>query len=133
MEYILDNLKKEKDMARGNLFGLMVNNLMAIGKKERKMGLEFGNRQKVIIMKGNGNKIGRVEEDIIFMLEDQNIEEISKNFSNMEKVSRNFPMEIVTLENILAENHMVMENMFGRMEIFMRDNFLKDQDKEEDY
>jgi hypothetical protein len=133
MEYILDNLKKEKDMARGNLFGLMVNNLMAIGKKERKMGLEFGNRQKVIIMKGNGNKIGRVEEDITFMLEDQNIEEISKNFSNMEKVSRNFPMEIVTLENILAENHMVMENMFGRMEIFMRDNFLKDQDKEEDY
>lgn len=130
MEYILDNFKEEKDMVKVNLYGLTENNLMEIGLKERKMDLAFGNHQKVIIMKVNGNKIDRVEKVITFMLEDQNIEVNLNNFSNMEKDSRNFLMEIATLDNIHAESLTDMENMSGQMGIYIRDSFFKVRGKE---
>ena len=65
MGYLKENLWKEFERGMESSIGTMVKLFKVNGKAARKMDLVFGNHKKVIIMKGNGERIDSMEKEYI--------------------------------------------------------------------
>ena len=109
-DIIKDNLLmiKNKDLEVINRI-MEHNNIQDNGKMDKKMEMELGKIYKVINMLDNGLMEKYKDMEYTQLLKVKNMKGISLIFLNMEKLNKDFQMEIYSKEIILMENLKVLE------------------------
>lgn len=124
--FILVNLHMGRHMAMGFINGRMERNMMGSGKRESGMERECGRGWKGILILENGIRIGRRDMELI--LGHQGIDMMGSGCwgRSQAKDRISFQMATLIMDCILKENHQEWAFIHGVVEVYMRENLLKD-------
>lgn len=101
-------------------FGQMEKHMREIGVLGKRTAMGFGNRQKGITTKANGNKIYKMGRDAIFIKDAPCTEDTLKIHSSKEEGKNNSKMEISTKASTQKGSPMDTANIAGLMGILTR-------------